>query len=348
MVDFAGWEMPIQYSSIVAEHNAVRQAAGLFDVGHMGRISVRGPEAVTFLDWLLTNDIAGLNPGQARYSLVCNAGGGVLDDILVYRLAEDQFLLVVNASNRARMIAWIGSHCERRNIEFDDTTLSGGMIALQGPRAQQILQPLVDRPLADVGSFSSFETAVDGTQCLVSRTGYTGEDGFELIVPAQNTEAVWTKLMSLGAPQGLVPCGLGCRDTLRLEAGMPLYGHELDDTIDPITAGLGFAVKLSKDDFIGKAALAEKKMTDQRPHRVGLVLEGRRIARERAEVYWNGEAAGHVTSGTFSPTLNQSLAMAYVRPECAAPGTTLSVDIRGTSVPATVVKLPFYRRSKAG
>lgn len=342
MVDFAGWHMPVQYSTIVAEHQAVRRAAGLFDIAHMGRLRVTGHDAVRFLNRLTTNDVSALQVGQAQYSLVTNEAGGILDDVLVYRF-PDFHLVVVNASNRLKILEWIGRHLEGR-VRIEDLTRTHFMLALQGPRSRELLQPLVDIPLEGLKYYRATQALFGDWAAIVSRTGYTGEDGFELIVPVKIAPMVWETLSLKGAPLGLLPAGLGCRDTLRLEAAMPLYGHELDENTDPFTAGLDFAVKLDKGDFLGRAALVDAKGNTSRPRRVGLKLAGKRIAREGVAVLQGGNPVGRVTSGTFSPTLEQSIAMAYVAPASAAVGAALEIDIRGQHEPAQVVKLPFYKR----
>jgi aminomethyltransferase len=343
MVDFAGWEMPVQYGSIVAEHHAVRRAAGLFDIAHMGRLKFTGPDAAKFLDHLVTNDVPSLAVGQIKYALVTNEQGGILDDVLVYRLV-DSHLLVVNASNRRKILEWIERQCGKFNVTVEDQTVPQFMLALQGPQAQALLQPLVDVDLAGVKYYFGAPARIQGQPGFVSRTGYTGEDGFEVIMPAAQANALWESLIAAGSSIGLLPAGLGCRDTLRLEAGMPLYGHELNETIDPFTAGLAFGVRLDAGDFIGLAALMAAKANPNRQRRVGLELGGKRIAREGALVFSSDQQVGRVTSGTFSPTLEKSIAMAYVPAAQAAAGTALTVDIRGQREPAQVVKLPFYRR----
>lgn len=343
MVDFAGWEMPVQYTSIVAEHNAVRQAAGLFDIAHMGRLKFTGPDAAKFLEYLVTNEVAGLAVGQIKYALVTNEQGGILDDVLVYRLA-DYLMLVVNASNRLKILEWIERHRGRFAVTVEDQTLTHFMAALQGPRALTLLASLVDVDLSSLKYYFGTPAKVLGQPGFVSRTGYTGEDGVEIIVPASQAVALWERLIADGVPKGLLPAGLGCRDTLRLEAAMPLYGHELSETIDPFTAGLAFAVRLDGGDFIGRAALISAKENPNRPKRVGLQLAGKRIARDGALVYSGDEQVGRVTSGTFSPTLEKSIAMAYISASKAAIGTGLTIDIRGQREPATAVKLPFYKR----
>ncbi|MFN0197251.1 MAG: glycine cleavage system aminomethyltransferase GcvT [Planctomycetaceae bacterium] len=339
IVDFAGWDMPVQYTSITDEHHAVRKNCGLFDVSHMARLRISGPDATKFIDSLITNDVRQLEPGQIRYSLVTNETGGVLDDILVYRFADD-FLLVVNASNRAKIVEWLSKHQPGFNVHVADLTIEQAMIAVQGPNAAALLSPLVADPIASLKYYTGIKTTIDGAAAIVSRTGYTGEDGFEVILPADQCAALWERLIAAGAQAA----GLGCRDTLRLEAGMPLYGHELNESIDPLTAGLGFAVKLEGRTFPGSMALQRIQQQGIAQRRVGLELAGKRIAREHAAIRKAGTTIGEVTSGTFSPTLEKTIAMAYVEANHAVIGNDLQVDIRGTDVAAKIVKIPFYRR----
>ncbi len=350
MVDFAGWSMPVQYTSIVEEHTAVRERLGLFDISHMGRLEFQGLDAVRFLDHLLTNEVGTLQPGQVRYSLVCKEDGGILDDVLVYRVEQSldgspTHLLVVNASNRLKILDWIRTQQPGFDVMVVDRTLAWGMIAVQGPQACTLLAGYGTPDPAPSRYYTCWKGQTPRGPAIVSRTGYTGEDGLELIVPAEITVDVWTDLMSRGQSLGILPCGLGCRDTLRLEAAMPLYGHELSEQIDPLTAGLKFAVKLSKD-FVGRPRLAEIAASPLDRVRVGLVLEGRRIAREHTPVKVGGDVIGEVTSGTFSPTLQRTIAMAYVSKAFAAPGTPVAVDLRGKLEPAQITPLPFYRRSQ--
>lgn len=350
IVEFGGWEMPVQYTGIVDEHHAVRRAAGLFDISHMGRLEFTGSQVESFLGRLLTCRVDNLTDGQIRYGLVCREDGGVLDDILVYRIKSNQFGLVVNASNRTKIVAWIKQHSASLSggdFTFDDHTLGSAMIAIQGPQALAILNR-VSTSAVELGSlryYSGCDAAVSGISAFISRTGYTGEDGFELILKdGSAATAVWESLLKAGQGDALAPCGLGCRDTLRLEAAMPLYGHELNENVDPLTAGLGFAVKLDKSDFIGRDALARIRQVPNRPVRVGLKLTSRRIAREHTEVYSGATRIGQVTSGTFSPTLEQSIGMAYVDAAHSMVGTAVEVDIRGKREAATVAPLPFYKR----
>lgn len=345
MVDFAGWSMPVQYGSIVEEHQATRTAVGLFDVSHMGRLTVQGRKAESWLDDLVTRRVAGMPIGRVRYSLVCNPAGGVLDDILVTRVTEDRFDVVVNASNREKLLAWFADHA-LADAPLTDRTEATAMIAVQGPGAVAMVAELADADVAAIRYYRSGEANVAGAPCVVSRTGYTGEDGFELICNGEQAEAVWQTLVDAGAKA----CGLASRDTLRLEAGMPLYGHELTEVLNPLHAGLGFAVDFeNKDgsprDFVGGPALALAREDGTLARRVGLKVEGKRPPREEYRVMVDGRPCGVVSSGTHSPTLGAPIAMAYVEPELAADGTLLAIDVRGTETPATVVPLPFYKRT---
>lgn len=344
MVDFAGWEMPIQYSSIVEEHNAVRKNIGLFDVGHMGRLVFTGPDACRLLDTIITNNVESMSVGQIRYALVTNEQGFVLDDILVYKF-EEFYLLVVNASNRVKIVDHIKANLDGFDVEMNDITTDRFMMALQGPKSEELLNPLVDADLSAVKYYHSVETKFGELPVWVTRTGYTGEDGFEIIVNVPQATEVWETLMEKGQPLGIFPAGLGCRDTLRLEAAMPLYGHELNEETDPFTAGLGFAVKLKKPTpMIGKEALEAFKISSDRKVRVGLEIEGRRITREHSPILSNGEVIGEVTSGTFSPTMQKVLAMGYVPKDSSELGTSLEIELRGKMITAKVVPLPFYKR----
>jgi aminomethyltransferase len=369
MVDFAGWSMPVQYSSIVAEHTATRTAAGLFDISHMGRIRFDGADAAKFINSLVTRDLADLKPGGIRYALVTNDQGGVKDDVLVYHLQDaaggSYYLLVVNASNRPKIVEWIDQRlaaCKddsaRRadastlagDVSYSDLTHEWAMIAVQGPAAVSLAQPLVDEDIAALKYYTGLETRIAGHGGIVSRTGYTGEDGVELIVGSGVVERIWASLLEAGRDRGVLPCGLGARDTLRLEAGMPLYGHELNEELNPLQAGLKFAVSLDKAPYPGREAM--RQISNARaaddpslPRLVGLELEGKRPAREGHPILAEGQRIGHVTSGTFSPTFQKPIAMGYVAPSHAKPGARLQVDIRGQLAAATVVRLPFYRRS---
>jgi len=345
MVDFAGWEMPVQYTSIIEEHRAVRQAVGIFDIAHMGRIRFTGPDACRFLDHLVTNDVTKLQPGEIRYALVTNESGGILDDVLAYRF-ESYYFLVVNASNRTKIVDWIKRHQEGFKVSVDDETTQTFMLAVQGPRALEVLHPHVNAEIGDLKYYTGCEAVILGRPGIVSRTGYTGEDGFEVVVAASDGPDIWHRLITDGREIGLQACGLGARDTLRLEAAMPLYGHELDESIDPLTAGLSFGVKLQAGDFIGKTSLQAIKAAGICKRRVGLTLAGKRIARDGAAVILAEKEVGKVTSGTFAPTLEKSIAMAYVDPAVARVGQALEIDIRGKREQATVTELPFYKRQK--
>ena len=346
MVDFAGWSMPVQYASIVAEHQATRSQAGLFDVSHMARIRFDGPQAEAFLDRIVSRRVAGMAPGQIRYAVVTNHEGGILDDVLVYHLSDRQtsepyYQMVVNASNRRKIVSWIEANVSGGPAsDFVDRTHETAMISLQGPRAYELLKPLAATDPLSLKYYTGVETELGGAPGILSRTGYTGEDGWELIVPADSVAKIWESLIEHGA----TAAGLGARDTLRLEAGMPLYGHELTEEIDPFQAGLAFAVDLDNRDFPGRDALAKLRDDTSRPRRAGLEVDGRRVPREGYDVLSGGKSAGRITSGTFSPTLNQPIAMCYLPRELTVPGTQVEVDVRGSAEPARVVKPPFYRR----
>jgi aminomethyltransferase len=345
IVEFAGWQMPIQYAGILEEHRAVRSAAGLFDLSHMGELVVEGPEAGAALAAALVTDPPALAVGRAHYSMICAPDGGILDDLIVYRLAPDQFLVVANASNAAVVSDALAERLGGFSAVLDDRSLATGLVAIQGPRSTQMLQPLASVDLAAIRYYGIADAEIAGIPAQVARTGYTGEDGFELFVDVDRVGAAWDALLEAGRAHGLVPVGLGARDTLRLEAGMPLYGNELDAATTPFDAGLGRVVKLSRSgDFTGRAAL--EKVAQDGPARrlVGLVLRGRGIARHGYPVLAADGPTGVVTSGTMSPTLGVAIALAYVAPAHGEPGTMLDVEIRGTRVPAEVVPLPFYRR----
>lgn len=342
MVEFAGWMMPVVYSGIVEEHLAVRSHAGLFDISHMARLSFSGDDALALLEKVCTNSIATMKDGQVRYSLICNEHGCILDDVLVYKWPYG-YSMVVNASNRAKIVAWLDVHKAGMKVDINDQTMDTAMIAVQGPKAVAMVKSLTEIDPGSLKYYFAAATRCMGQQCVLSRTGYTGEDGVEIMIGNQYADALWDELETLGAK----PAGLGCRDTLRLEAAMPLYGHELSESIDPLQAGLSWAVKFDKGAFIGKTAILERQQKKDLPVRVGLELEGKRPAREGCNIQHNGINVGLVTSGTFTPTLQKSIAMGYVPRELSAVGTVLSIDIRGTAQPAKVVKLPFYTRPKA-
>jgi aminomethyltransferase len=340
IVDFAGWDMPIQYTTIIAEHTAVRTAAGLFDISHMGRLSFGGPDALALIQHVYTNNAATMKGGQVRYGLGCNEAGGIRDDVLVYRWPYG-YTMVVNASNRTKIVDWLQQHRTGRQVEIIDQTLSTAMIAIQGPKAVVLSEGLTEADASKLAYYHATPTRYRGQPCVVSRTGYTGEDGLEFMVGAGQAMPLWEDLLARGAK----PCGLGARDTLRLEAAMPLYGHELSEEIDPFQAGLAWAVKMAKGDFLGRAALERRRKDATLPVRVGLEMQGKRLAREGANIMSGEAVVGRVCSGTFGPTLQKAIAMAYVAPPLAAPGTALEIDIRGKVETARVVPLPFYKRA---
>jgi aminomethyltransferase len=348
IVEFAGWLMPIQYGGILEEHRAVRAAAGLFDLSHMGELVVEGPEAGDALAAALITDPPALTVGRAHYSMICEPDGGVIDDLIVYRLAPDRFMVVANASNAAVVSDALAERLSGRQAILDDRSLATGLVAIQGPRALEIASPLTAIDLDAIHYYGITEGTVAGIPAQVARTGYTGEDGFELFVDVDRVGELWDAILEAGRPHGLVPVGLGARDTLRLEAGMPLYGNELGRDGNPYEAGLGRVVKLGKaGDFVGRTALERVNRDGVARKLVGLVVRGRGIARHGYPVLDDAGPTGAVTSGTMSPTLGEAIAMAYVAPGDAEPGTMLAVDIRGTPVAAEVVPLPFYKRPPA-
>jgi aminomethyltransferase len=346
MVEFAGWRLPVQYSGVAEEHRAVRGAAGLFDVSHMGEIAVRGAGAESFLQWLTPNDVSQLAIGRAHYSGLLTERGTFIDDLLVYRLSEQDFLLVVNAANRARDFEWVASRAPA-TVAVHDASDDYALLALQGPRAAEILAPLTPLPLEGVRYYAFAASQVAGHQALVSRTGYTGEDGFELYLDPGEAGAVWDALLEAGESAGLVPAGLGARDTLRLEAGMALYGHELDEGTTPFHAGLEWVVKLDKGDFVGRDALLEQRRQGVERRLVGFEVTGRGIARQGHPILHRGEPVGAVTSGTWSPTLEKALGMAFVATPHAGQGGQLEVEVRGRALPLQLTGLPFYKRARS-
>jgi aminomethyltransferase len=347
MIDFAGWLMPVQYAGINEEHRAVRERAGLFDLSHMGELFVEGPDAGTALAHALVSNPPALPDGRAHYSMMVAPDGGIIDDLIVYRLGADRFLVVANASNARVVSDALAERLVGFKAILDDRSLATALVAIQGPRSVEIVKPLTDVDLDALRYYAIAEGSVAGIPALVARTGYTGEDGFEVFVDTGRAVELWDAMMAAGADHGLAPIGLGARDTLRLEAGMPLYGNELDRSTNPFEANLGRVVKLDKDgDFIGRAAL-EKVARDGITRRlVGLIMRGRGIARHGYPVHAGDRATGVVTSGTQSPSLGQAIAMAYVATSDAAPGTMVDVEIRGQRVPAEVVALPFYHRPR--
>jgi len=356
MTDFAGWDMPLRYGSERDEHNAVRTRAGLFDLSHMGEITVTGPEAAQLLNFALVGNIASVGVGRARYTMICREDGGILDDLIVYRLedteaASSEYLVVANASNAQVVLDALVERSAGFDAEVRDDRDAYALLAVQGPESPGILASLTDADLDGLKYYAGLPGTVAGVPALIARTGYTGEDGFELFVKPEHAVELWQALTKAGEGVGLVPCGLSCRDTLRLEAGMPLYGHELNTSLTPFDAGLGRVVKFEKEgDFVGREALQEAAARSaENPPRVlvGLIAEGRRVPRAGYTVVADGQVIGEVTSGAPSPTLGKPIAMAYVDAAHAAPGTSgVGVDIRGTHEPYEVVALPFYKRQK--
>ncbi|KPC81668.1 glycine cleavage system aminomethyltransferase GcvT [Streptomyces sp. NRRL S-4] len=351
MTDFAGWDMPLRYASERDEHNAVRTRAGLFDLSHMGEITVTGPQAAAFLNYALVGNIATVGVGRARYTMIVAEDGGILDDLIVYRLADAEYMVVANAGNAQLVLDTLTERAGGFDTEVRDDRETYALIAVQGPDSPAVLKSVTDADLDGLKYYAGLPGTVAGVPALIARTGYTGEDGFELFVAPGHAEQLWKALTEAGAPYGLIPCGLSCRDTLRLEAGMPLYGHELTTALTPFDAGLGRVVKFEKEgDFVGREALsAAAARAESAPPRklVGLVAGGRRVPRAGFSVVVGGEVVGEVTSGAPSPTLGKPIAMAYVDAAHATPGTEgVGVDIRGTHEPYEVVALPFYKRRK--
>ena len=347
MSPFGGFLMPIQYTGIIDEHRAVRSAVGMFDLSHMGQFVLSGDGVDTWLDTLTCNEVASMRPNQARYNVFTNDRGGALDDTIVYKL-PGRWLVVVNASNTPKMWAWLNGRAEKpAGIALDDRTPRSALIALQGPRSAELLQPLTDVALDKIKYYHAAEGEVDGCRAEIARTGYTGEDGFELFIAAGDAKRLWDRLLRDGPRVGLKPAGLGARDVLRLEAGMPLYGHELDEAITPLQAGLDWAVKLGKPSFIGKQALEDQRAAGGYDRVVGLVMEGRAPARAGYDVYQEGSRVGEVRSGSPAPALGgKNIATALVHAGAAGVGTRLEVRIREQHHPATVVALPFYKRPR--
>jgi len=357
IVPFGGYLLPVQYETgVITEHCAVREKAGLFDVSHMGEFVIRGKGALSAIQWLFTNDFANMTIGRVRYTLMCNDQGGIIDDLVICKMDEERYFLVVNAANREKDSAWIQNRLftgqvSREDLVFEDVSDSYAQIALQGPASQAILSAISDTipqkyyTLIENGKAANID-------CIVSRTGYTGETGFELYCKSEDAEGLWTELLEAGKDHGLVPCGLGARDTLRLEAAMPLYGHEMNETINPFEAALSFAVKINKDAFIGKEALTAILADRENPSlpgsriRSGIKVTGRGIVREQCPVFCQGENIGITTSGTFSPWLKQSIAMAMVKAQNAEPGTQVLAEVRGKMIEAEICALPFYKRTQ--
>jgi aminomethyltransferase len=343
LIAFGGWSMPVEYSGIAREHSAVRTAAGLFDVSHMGEFEVTGPESLQLIQHLTSNDASLLADGQAQYSALTTPEGTAVDDLLVYRHSANRFMLVVNAANIESDLEWIRSR-NTFNAQVEDISEKTALLALQGPRAKEILQPLTDRSLQAIPSYHFVSGKVMGVEALLSRTGYTGEDGFELYFPAAESEKLWSGILKAGEPLGLLPAGLGARNTLRLEAKLLLYGNDLDRTTTLLEAGLGWIVKFEKGDFIGRDSLKRQKTEGVSRKLVGFVMRGRDIARDHYPVYVNGAEVSHVTSGSPSITLKQNIGLTYLPAAHSAVGTKLEVSVRGRACEAEVVRTPFYKR----
>ena len=345
IVPFAGYLLPVQYpTGVIAEHMAVRDHAGLFDVSHMGEVLITGPDAFTNIQNLFTNDFTSMTDGKVRYSPMCYEDGGVVDDLIVYRYNQEKYLVVVNASNRHKDVEWMKSHLFG-DVKLEDISDRVAQIALQGPASVKILSKLTGGQELPV-KFYTFRdpVLVDGISCIVSTTGYTGESGYECYCDPADAPKLWNALLKAGEDEGLIPCGLGARDTLRLEAAMPLYGHEMDENVTPLETGLRSYVKMGKEDFIGKKALEEK--AEPKRTRIGLKITGRGIAREHCDVYWNGQKIGATTSGTHCPYLGYAIAMALVESPSPEIGTAVEIDVRGRKIAAEIVPLPFYKKSK--
>jgi aminomethyltransferase len=345
--DFGGWEMPVRYTSDLVEHHAVRNDAGLFDISHMAEFFVSGAGAADFLNYALVGRASEIGDGRAKYSLICAENGGIIDDLIVYRLAENDFLVIANAGNRENVASALRERVAGFDAELRDESDNFGLLAIQGPRAVEILQTLTTTDLGALKYYSIDAGRLADVDVFFARTGYTGEDGFEVLVRAEHSAEIWNAILSAGEPKGLVAAGLACRDTLRLEAGMPLYGHELGLDTNPFEAGFARVVRLDRDeDFVGRKAL--EALAEQTPAQklVGLAGEGKRAARAEYPIFVEEALLGEVTSGALSPTLGYPIAMAYVSSEHAQVGSVVSVDIRGTRTDFTVVNLPFYKRSK--
>ncbi|MBU5293762.1 glycine cleavage system aminomethyltransferase GcvT [Anaerosalibacter bizertensis] len=344
VVDYAGWALPVQYVGIMKEHKAVRSKAGIFDVTHMGEIIVKGKEALEYLQHIFTNDLSKLKKQQIMYTFMCYPDGGVVDDLLVYKIDEDEYMLVPNAANTDKDFKWMIDNKEGYNIILENVSEKIGEVALQGPLAEKILSELTEEDLSEIRPFYfKKDILVADTECLVSRTGYTGEDGFEIYTSLEGIKKVWNSILEVGEKYGVAPAGLGCRDTLRFEAGLPLYGHEISETISPLEGDQKFFVKLDKEDFIGKEALVKQNENLKRKV-VGFELKGRGVPREEYEVYKNGNKIGHVTTGYFSPTLKKNIGMALIDSSEAKLGNEIEILIRKKPVKAEIINKRFYKR----
>jgi aminomethyltransferase len=348
MVPFSGFEMPVQYAGVLKEHDAVRKRAGLFDLSHMAQFALSGADVGPWSETLTVNKVANMKPGQARYNIFTNERGGAHDDVIFYRLSDDRWLLVVNAGNAAKM--WAHVNAERSgDVTLENLHGTRALIAIQGPRSLEWLQPYIDADIGAMKYYSCLETRVKSapSTVIIARTGYTGEDGFEVFLPSEEATGVWDLLLAENGSRGLEPCGLGARDVLRLEAGMPLYGHELTEEITPLQAGLGWAIKFDKPDFRGKDALLAQRDAGDYTRIVGVTMHGRVPARAGYPVFARAHRAGEIRSGSFAPSVGRSIATALVDPADAAEGTAIEVEVRAARQPATVTPMPFYKRPKA-
>jgi aminomethyltransferase len=347
MVDFGGWDMPVQYSAgVIAEHMATREKVGLFDVSHMGEIHVDGKDSIAFINSITTNDVTKLVDGQAHYSALLYENGTVVDDLLVYRFSEDKLFLVVNAGTQDKDWAWIIEHREGFDVDLRHASVEYCQIAIQGPKATEILQTLTETDLSVIKYYHFTTGEVDGVSSIISRTGYTGEDGFEVYADATKAVQLWNKLLEAGEPFGILPCGLAARNTLRLESAMSLYGHEISDEITPLEASLGWICKLNKETFIGKEALVKQKADGLTKKLVGFEVTDKGIARDGFDVYINDEKVGCVTSGSPAPFLKKNIGLAFVPAEFAILGQEIKIDVRGRMLSAVIVPTPFYKRAK--
>lgn len=344
MVSFGGYSLPVQYTGIIAEHNAVRKQAGLFDVSHMGEVIITGKDALNYLQKVMTNDFTNLQDGKIRYTLMCNDQGGVIDDLLVYRYHSEKYLLVVNSGNKEKDVTWLNLQ-KFGDVQVNDISDVIGLVALQGPKSREILLQVASEDNIPEKYYSFIDQAnIQGSKCLISQTGYTGEAGYEIYCDAADTPKIWDLLLQAGKELGLIPCGLGARDTLRLEAGMPLYGHEMNEEITPLEADLGFAVKMAKEEFIGKKALMEKGEPTR--IRVGFKMTGRGIARENEVIYIGETPIGKTTSGTHAPYLGYAIAAGIIDRKYSEVGTAVEIDVRGRRITAEIISLPFYKKEQ--
>lgn len=355
LTDFAGFEMPLYYKGIIPEHLAVRNSVGVFDISHMGRVLVTGGDSERFLNYVITNDVSKLLPNTAQYSVMCTEEGGIVDDFVVYRIEPDRFLIVFNASNRAKDYGWLTKHVEGFNVRIEDVSDNVAMLAVQGPKAVKVLQEISSEDLSSIERFKCAHVSLAGVRVFLARTGYSGEDGFEVFIwnaslsDPSNALNVWNVALETGRSVGIEPCGLGARDTLRLEAGLCLYGNDIDEYTSPMEAGLGFVVKFQKDRFIGKASLERQKSEGVRRKRVGLVMLGEGIPRPSFEVYSeNGGKIGVLTSGTFSPLLKRGIGMGYVDKSQALEGSVVNIGVRGRQARARISAFPLYDPEKYG